>query len=266
MCTWAWTCVLLGPFRGPNIHCDLARIHSQPPASRLHLAFPPPPHRQLPPLFPLLPVGTLMAEDPTKAAKEVYSVWALPPDDVRDRIKRIMAALRSEFGGPAFEPHITVVGAISLAPDDALCRFRSACAALSRYPARVSAAARGTFFYQCVFLLVDPTPEARPYYPNPSFSPLQIPPQNLNWISSFIVGLLIALRIAAYMPHLSLLYADLPDEVKEKARLRVEELDKEITGINFEVAALALYRTDTEDKSLESWEPVEVYQLPPNPK
>ncbi|XP_042439018.1 cyclic phosphodiesterase-like [Zingiber officinale] len=188
-----------------------------------------------------------MAEDPTKAAKEVYSVWALPPDDVRDRIKRIMAALRSEFGGPAFEPHITVVGAISLAPDDALCRFRSACAALSRYPARVSAAARGTFFYQCVFLLVDPTPEV---VATKSHSCIHFRYENST----------------PYMPHLSLLYADLPDEVKEKARLRVEELDKEITGINFEVAALALYRTDTEDKSLESWEPVEVYQLPPNPK
>lgn len=65
-----------------------------------------------------------MAEASTEAAKEVYSVWALPPDDVQDRIKRIMAALRSEFGGPAFEPHITVVGAISLDPDDVLRRFR----------------------------------------------------------------------------------------------------------------------------------------------
>ncbi|KAG6519162.1 hypothetical protein ZIOFF_022651 [Zingiber officinale] len=166
-----------------------------------------------------------MDEAPAEAAKEVYSVWALPPGDVCDRIKRIMAALRSEFGGPRFKPHITVVGAISLAPDDALRRFRSACAALSRYPARVSAAAPGNFFF-----FIDPSPEA------------------------------------PYTPHLSLLYADLPDEVKEKARQRVEELDKEIAGVTFEVAALALWKTDTEDKSLESWEPVEVYQLPPNPK
>ncbi|XP_074568427.1 cyclic phosphodiesterase-like [Curcuma longa] len=188
-----------------------------------------------------------MAEAPTEAAKEVYSVWALPPDDVRDRIKRIMAALRSEFGGPAFEPHITVVGAISLTPEDALLRFRSACAALSRYPVRVYAAGRGTFFYQCVFLLVDPTPEV---VETKSHACIHFRYENST----------------PYMPHLSLLYADLPDEVKEKARQRVEVLDKEITGINFEVEALALYRTDTEDKSLESWEPVEVYQLPPNSK
>lgn len=102
-----------------------------------------------------------MAGGPTAVAKGVYSVWALPPEDVRDRLKSLMGALRSEFGGPKFEPHITVVGAISLGPDDALRRFRSACTALSPYPARVSAVSRGAFFYQCVFLLIDPSPEAR---------------------------------------------------------------------------------------------------------
>ncbi|RWV99103.1 hypothetical protein GW17_00038002 [Ensete ventricosum] len=173
-----------------------------------------------------------MAGGLAEAAKGVYSVWALPPEDVRDRLKRLMGALRSEFGGPKFEPHITVVGAISLGPDDALRRFRSACAALSPYTARVSAVSRGTFFYQCVFLLIDPSPEAR-----------STPSQT-------------------YMPHLSLLYGDLTDEEKERARQRVEALDKEILSLSFEVSALALYKTDTEDKSLESWEQVELCHLP----
>lgn len=67
--------------------------------------------------------------------------------------------------------------------------------------------------------------------------------------------------IAAYMPHLSLLYGDLTDEEKERARRRVEELDKEICGLSFHISELALYKTDTEDKSLESWEKVEVCHL-----
>ncbi|CAD5179438.1 unnamed protein product [Musa acuminata subsp. malaccensis] len=81
-----------------------------------------------PPSFP-----AAMAGAPMKASTKAYSVWALPPDDVRDRLKRLVSPLRSEFGGPAFEPHITVVGSIGLAPDDALRRFRSTCAALSPY-------------------------------------------------------------------------------------------------------------------------------------
>ncbi|CAL5410048.1 unnamed protein product [Camellia sinensis] len=91
--------------------------------------------------------------------KHVYSVWAIPPEDVRERLKKLMLALRSEFGGPEFEPHITVVGAISLTEDDALDKFRAACHGVKPYTATVEKVATGTFFYQCVFLLLHPTPE-----------------------------------------------------------------------------------------------------------
>ncbi|XP_022720352.1 cyclic phosphodiesterase-like isoform X2 [Durio zibethinus] len=91
--------------------------------------------------------------------KDVYSVWALPPEDVTARVKKLMEGLRSEFGGPQFEPHVTVVGAISLTADDALAKFRSACDGLKAYNATVDRVATGTFFYQCVFLLLHPTSE-----------------------------------------------------------------------------------------------------------
>ncbi|GFY87118.1 hypothetical protein Acr_05g0007570 [Actinidia rufa] len=55
-----------------------------------------------------------------EAPKCMYLVWAIPPEDVRERLKRLMSGLRSEFDGPKFEPHITVVGAISLTEEDAL--------------------------------------------------------------------------------------------------------------------------------------------------
>ena len=63
------------------------------------------------------------------------------------------------------------------------------------------------------------------------------------------------------MPHVSLLYGDLTDEEEEEARKKVDELDKDICGLEFEISELALYRTDTTDKSLESWELVEVCHL-----
>ncbi|OAY78029.1 Cyclic phosphodiesterase [Ananas comosus] len=183
-----------------------------------------------------------MATQPTAAAGEVYSVWALPPEDVRGRLKRLMATLRSEFGGPAFDPHITVVGATRLHPAAAVEMLRSAAAALSPYPARVASVASGGFFYQCVYLLIDPSPEVVEASAHCC--------RHFGYQSS-----------TPYMPHLSLLYGDLTDEEKERARRRVEELDKEIRGLSFQISELALYKTDTEDKSLESWEKVEVCHL-----
>ncbi|CAN1847296.1 Cyclic phosphodiesterase [Linum perenne] len=69
--------------------------------------------------------------------KHVYSVWAAPPDDVRDRLKKLMDGLRSEFGGPEFQPHVTVVGAVSLTEQDALNKFKSACEGVKAYTATV---------------------------------------------------------------------------------------------------------------------------------
>jgi hypothetical protein len=76
-----------------------------------------------------------------------------------------------------------------------------------------------------------------------------------------LMKIVVLFLIAAYMPHASLLYGDLTDEEKEVARKKVEELDKDISGLQFEISEVALYRTDTEDKTLESWELVEVSHL-----
>lgn len=68
----------------------------------------------------------------------------------------------------------------------------------------------------------------------------------------------------AYMPHLSLLYGDLTDEEKKKAQEKAYILDESIGNLSFRISRLALYKTDTEDKSLKSWEKIEEYSLSPN--
>ncbi|KAJ0726287.1 hypothetical protein HanPI659440_Chr12g0468541 [Helianthus annuus] len=36
--------------------------------------------------------------------KDVHSVWALLSEHVSERVKKLMVGMRSEFGGPEFEP------------------------------------------------------------------------------------------------------------------------------------------------------------------
>ncbi|KAE7996334.1 hypothetical protein FH972_001065 [Carpinus fangiana] len=176
-------------------------------------------------------------EEEEEEEKHVYSVWALPPDDVAARLKKLMESLRSEFGGPHFEPHITVVGAISLTPDDALRRFRSACEGVKAYAASVDRIATGSFFYQCVLLLVHPTAE-------------------VVETSAHCNGHFGYKTSTPYMPHLSLLYGDLTEEEKKKAEEKANILDETIRSLSFQVTRLALYKTDTEDKTLKSWEKI----------
>ncbi|KAH7545073.1 cyclic phosphodiesterase [Ziziphus jujuba] len=172
-----------------------------------------------------------------QSEKNVYSVWAIPPDDVAARLKKLMEGLRAEFGGPQFEPHITVVGAISLTADDAVAKFRSACEGLKAYTATVERVATGTFFYQCVYLLIHPTPQ-------------------VVETSTHCTGHFGYKSSTPYMPHLSLLYGDLSEDEKKKAQEKANILDESISGLSFQVTRLALYKTDTEDKTLKSWEKI----------
>ncbi|XP_077227972.1 cyclic phosphodiesterase-like [Tasmannia lanceolata] len=167
----------------------------------------------------------------------VYSVWAVPPEPAKSRLKKLMENLRSEFGGPEFEPHVTIVGAIRLTQKDALLNLQSTCQALKPYTARINTVSRGGFFYQCVYLLLHPTPEVMEASTHST--------QHFGYQSS-----------NPYMPHLSLLYGDLTDDEKEKAEERAKFLDQDLCNLSFEVSSLTLYKTDTEDKTLKSWEKV----------
>ena len=100
-----------------------------------------------------------VGETAQQPKKDVYSVWAISSEDVTERINKLMAGLRSEFGGPEFEPHVTVVGAITLTEDEARDKLKKACEGLKSYNATVQKVATGTFFYQCVYLLLHPTTE-----------------------------------------------------------------------------------------------------------
>ncbi|XP_030472164.1 cyclic phosphodiesterase-like [Syzygium oleosum] len=185
---------------------------------------------------PISPLSCLCS--PMETPPEfVYSVWALPTDDLAPRLRSLMGGLRSEFGGPRFEPHVTVVGAIGLTEGDAVSRFRAACDGLRAYTATVERVATGTFFYQCVYLLLRPTAE-------------------VVETSDHCSAHLGYKRPTPYMPHLSLLYGDLTDEEKKKAQEKANDLDGSLNGLSFLISRLALYKTDTEDKTCQSWEKI----------
>ncbi|XP_062193967.1 cyclic phosphodiesterase-like [Phragmites australis] len=174
-----------------------------------------------------------------QSPEEVYSVWALPPEPVRGRLRRLMAGLGAAHGGPAFEPHATVVGAIRLHRSVAVEALRAAAAGVRPYTARVAGDPRG--FYRRGRLLLEPTPE--------------VMAASDHCCSHFGYQ-----RPAPYVPHLSLMYGNRREEDDdEAARKKVEELDKDIRGLQFEISELALY--NTEPGHVESWKLVELCHL-----
>ncbi|KAG6755013.1 hypothetical protein POTOM_040826 [Populus tomentosa] len=236
-----------------------------------------------------IPQGTSTPAD----KKHVYSVWAIPPEDVGGRLTRLMAGLASELGGPQFEPHITVVGAIGLTEQDALEKFHSACDGLQAYTATVDRVATGTFFYQCVYLLLHPVPEVVEAsahcsghfgYKSSTRKFNAIFHSSFSFMNSkrllFGGKKCAVMRFVAfwecsgcaslpieppftYMPHLSLLYGDLTDDEKKEAQEKANILDESISGLSFPITRLALWKTDTQDLTLKSWEKIAECSLSP---
>ncbi|VAI84087.1 unnamed protein product [Triticum turgidum subsp. durum] len=177
--------------------------------------------------------------DPTdQSPEEMYSVWALLPEPVRRRLLGLMAGLRAAHGGAVFEPHATVLGAMRLRRSAAIEALRAAAAGLGPYTARVASIGR-----YGVNLLLEPTREVMA-------------------TSDHCRAHFGYQRPTPYVPHLSLLYGDhLTEEEMAAARKKAGEMDKGIFGLQFEISELALYKTDPKDKSLESWELVELCHL-----
>ncbi|KAJ8761945.1 hypothetical protein K2173_006547 [Erythroxylum novogranatense] len=179
----------------------------------------------------------------TTAQKHDYSLWAMPPEEVASRAKKLIESLGSEFGGPQFEPHVTVVGAIALTEHDALDKFRSACEGLKAYTATVDRVATRTG--GGVLVLLHPTSEVME-------------------TSEHCSGHFGHKHPNPYMPHLSVFYGELTDDEKKRAEEKVKKLDDSINGLTFKISCLQLWKTDTQDKTLKSWEKIAECSLSSN--
>ncbi|KNA16025.1 hypothetical protein SOVF_092910 [Spinacia oleracea] len=186
-----------------------------------------------------------MSEDKVNSKRSdeegAYAVWATPSKDALKRIKKLMSGLRSKFGGPKFDPHLTVIGPINLKGKDALDKFRAACHGLKAYPAQVKDVSTGDSFWQSVFLRLDATP--------------QVVGISEHFDAHFGYD-----RSTPYLPHMSLLYADFTDEEKHEALAEAKKLDDTIDTMSFAIDRLELYITPS-DKTLKSWVKVEEYVL-----
>ena len=86
-----------------------------------------------------------------------YAVVGVPSTEAYKRLNKVMKALRSNLGGPKFDPHLTITGPINLTREDAIKKFREACKGLKAYPAHSQAISAGDSYWQSIFVLLHST-------------------------------------------------------------------------------------------------------------
>ncbi|GIL52048.1 hypothetical protein Vafri_8012 [Volvox africanus] len=186
---------------------------------------------------------------PSSALKESYSIWAMPRGKLGDQLRGEIAHLAQRHGGPSFPPHVTVLGDIERPREEAQALMKELAAEVKKYRINFVDVTRGTFFYQCVFLLVAK--------------------DEGTMAAAAAARSVYGMTTPPYMPHLSLLYADLDDAEKAKvveyvtARLYGESsgYDTLLVETGYEVGSLALWYTPTGDETTKSWCLVEEYPL-----
>jgi 2'-5' RNA ligase len=148
------------------------------------------------------------------------SLWLVPEGEVRDTLAAAIEDLSRVQGGPRFEPHVTLLGGLACAEGQLLRAAERFAAGLGPFVIRLGSAAHQDAFFRCLFLSAD---------------------QDAALERAHVLALeAFGLRAPRpFMPHLSLLYAELP----EQARAALAAQIGRTLACAFEVATLEVHRT-----------------------
>jgi 2'-5' RNA ligase len=150
-----------------------------------------------------------------------YSLWLMPTGDVARTFSRIISRLAEQYASPTFTPHVTLLGSIETSEQDVITRSGALASLIHPFTIRLTSVGYSDQYFRALFVRVDPTDALLAAYQEACKAfPKLIKPD--------------------YMPHLSLLYGNLPVEVKQRG---IEEIGGQFSD-EFYVESLHLYLTE----------------------
>jgi 2'-5' RNA ligase len=125
----------------------------------------------------------------------VLMAWLVPAaGPARDRLAATIRTLAAEQGAPRFEPHVTIAGRFHSGQEPAVQALTSLAAGMRPFEVRFAAVGSEQFYFRALYLRAEPSPQLTALHGAAQTA----------W----------ALDARRYMPHLSLLYANIAEERK----------------------------------------------------
>jgi hypothetical protein len=152
-----------------------------------------------------------------------YSLWLMPIGEVRQRLAATILDLGREYATPVFEPHVTLAGGIVGSARGVASKMKDLARRIPPFTVRLTVVDGLDDYFRCLFVRLATTH----------------PIMSANQAAREVFALAMQ---PAFMPHLSLLYGNLPPSVKEgiiASLLRQFELE-------FKVNSLHLYLISSE--------------------
>ena len=154
-----------------------------------------------------------------RAVGKGYSLWLIPGEPLFSRLAGEIARLSRDLATPLFEPHITLLGGITLPEEDVLARSVSLAGSLKPFQIELGDIGYLDEYFRCLFVRVVPAaPILKAHRAAQAAFRLRDQP--------------------AYMPHVSLVYGKLAMEMKEKIAAEFGRL----AGQSFEANSLVVYQ------------------------
>ncbi|HJY98380.1 MAG TPA: 2'-5' RNA ligase family protein [Patescibacteria group bacterium] len=130
-----------------------------------------------------------------------YSIWLIPPEPAFSQIKSVIKQLSNDYGGPLFEPHITLVGNIDQDLSQIEKKLKLLSSGIEKFELSFGPVSFSTTYFQSVFLRVNSTAKLMDL--------------------SLTIKTTLGLENDVYMPHASLLYGNHSMTVREEIASKI---------------------------------------------
>jgi len=164
-----------------------------------------------------------------------YSLWLMPSGEVRQRLAATILDLSRKYATPAFEPHVTLAEGVVGSVREVAAKMRDLARRIPPFTVRLTAVDGLEEYFRCLFVRV-----AKTY-----------PLMTANKAARDVFGLE---KQPAFMPHLSLLYGNMPASVKKGM---IASLGRQFE-LEFKARSLRLYLIKG---APQAWRPVAIFGL-----
>ena len=165
-----------------------------------------------------------------------FHLWLVPTGAVYDQLAGVIADLSSRHHGPAFDPHLTLLGRLEGEEEVLVDRAHQFARALHPFEVRLKEPGYEAQYFRCLFLPAEPSPAILDAH------------QQATQIFD-------AQPASAFDPHVSLLYGLFPESLKQEI---IRALPPDLPG-SFLVSRLQLIRAASTNP--QDWQPAATVDL-----
>ena len=165
-----------------------------------------------------------------------FHLWLAPTGTAYDRLAGVTADLSARYHGPAFDPHLTLLGRLEGEEASLVDRMHQLARALHPFEVRLKAPSDEAQYFRCLFLPVEPSPSVLEAHRQAA--------QIFDRQST-----------STFDPHVSLLYGVFPESVKQAI---IKSLPPDLPG-SFFASRLQLIRAGSTNP--QDWQVVETLDI-----